>query len=104
MSKLEEAADNEIGLSIKSNKEPNNDLISISTRILNKGESLFVKSLVNDSPLSELKMYNMSGNEILHKPITGTEYTLNASVVSGLYVLSIKLKNKLSKEFKILVI
>ncbi len=84
-------------------KKSGGELVSISTNILNAGESLFLKSLVNDSYLSGLRLYGVAGNEVYRNSVSGRECTLTLPVAAGVYVLSIELENKLSEEFRILV-
>lgn len=75
--------------------------ISISSSFLNAGQTLAVTAA--DNSLSEVVLYNIAGNVISRKPASGNTFTFNVPASAGLYVLSVKLDNNLSKEFKILV-
>lgn len=103
MKKLEEYADNETGLPPVFRKEAGDELVSVSTSMLNKGQTLSVKSLKSNTSLAELMLYSIGGNTIYRQLASGSDCTFNVPTTAGLYLLSVRLENKLSKEFKILV-
>jgi len=77
--------------------------ISISGNMLNAGQPLSVTVVDSSASLSEIALYGIAGNMVCRKLASGSEFTFNVPTTAGLYVLVVKLDNKTSKEFKILV-
>jgi hypothetical protein len=100
---LEEAADKASGLPSIFNGETGKELIFISARVLYAGRQLSVTSVASESPLSEVTIYGITGNEVCRKSVSSHEYTFNAPVVAGMYLLTVRLADNTSKGFKILV-
>lgn len=104
MKKLEEAADeNKTGIPPVFNEEAREELIYISSNLLRSGQDLTIASLSDKLSLSEIALYNIAGRKVYHKSVSDSEYTLQAPIASGAYVLRISLNDNTSKAFKILV-
>jgi hypothetical protein len=100
MKKLDEAASSP---SFMAREEVRRESISVSAGVLSAGQAVSVKSLAEDASLAETALYGIAGNTVYRKSLSGNECTFYAPVVAGWYVLTAKLENGLSKEFKILV-
>lgn len=81
----------------------NNELISVSTTMLNSGQPLSIKSLADNVSLSEVAVYSIAGNEVYRKSISGNEFKFQVSTATGMYIVCVRLNNNTKKEFKILV-
>lgn len=81
----------------------NDKSISVSATMLNVGQALSIRTVASEVSLSEVAVYNLTGNEISHQFISGSEYQLQPVTVPGMYILKVCLNNNTSKEFKILV-
>lgn len=82
----------------------NDKSISVSATMLNVGQALSIRTVASEVSLSEVAVYNLTGNEISHQFISGSEYQLQPAIVPGMYILKVCLNNNnTSKEFKILV-
>ncbi len=95
------AKEEDINSAIK--EKISDDSVSVSNNMLNAGEVLTIKSLSENILLSEAVLYTLAGNEISRKGILNHICTLHAPVTSGMYILSVRLDNNVTKEFKILV-
>jgi lysophospholipase L1-like esterase len=101
--KLEEAADNASGLPFVWDGAAGKELIYISTRMLHAGGKLSVESLAEGSPLSEITVYNVAGNEVYRPSVSGNKHTFQAPSASGIYLLRVSLADKTSRTFKVIV-
>lgn len=79
------------------------ECISISANVLSANQNLSVMSAANELPISNIVVYSITGNEVYRKSISSYKYTFQASVTSGMYLLSVSLKDKTTKTFKFLV-
>ncbi len=79
----------------------NEECVYVSANILMGGQNLSVKS--DNVFLSELILYSITGNEVYRNSVSGNDYSFTTPTTAGLYLLSVKLDNGLSKEFKIIV-
>lgn len=84
-------------------KTINTEFISISNSLLNAGQELSVKCHVNESSLSEVMVYSITGNEVSRIFVSGDECTLQAPNTCGAYVMMVKLNDNTAQTFKILV-
>jgi lysophospholipase L1-like esterase len=100
MKKLEEAAKSQ---SVVIQEDVHNECISISGNVLKTSQSLVIRSLVDDASLAEMTLYGMAGNTVCRKSVSGHEFTFNVPAVAGMYLLTVRLTDNTSKEFKILV-
>jgi len=77
--------------------------VSISGNLLNRGQDLMITSCTEGALISEVVLYTLTGNEISRKSVSNQTFTLGAPATVGIYLLSVRLDNNMSKEFKILV-
>lgn len=101
--KLEEVADNATGLPSLSERGGEKALVSISANVLNARQNLSVTSVAHELPMSKVVVYSTGGNEVYRKSISTDRYTFQAPTASGVYLLSVTLKDKTTREFKFLV-
>lgn len=84
-------------------EEAAEESIVISNTVLNNGEAIFVKCLANDALISEVNVYSIAGNTVCRKVVSASECAVEVPNASGVYMLSVKLSNNVSKTFKVLV-
>ena len=101
--KLEEIAENATSLPFISKKTNNKGSVSISANVLLPRQNLSLTSVENESPMSEVSVYSIAGNEVFSKSISSNKYTFHAPATSGVYIVSVTLEDKSSRDFKFLV-
>jgi hypothetical protein len=79
------------------------EIIKLSTSMLNAGQALSVKTVSTNVLLSEVAVYSLTGNKVYRKSISANEISFNAPSVAGMYLLTVRLADNTSKGFKILV-
>ena len=77
--------------------------VAISNTMLNAGQTLLIQSAETNAALSEVMLYSLTGNKVYSSPASDYKHAIQAPAASGMYMLSVKLNNNTSKEFKILV-
>lgn len=83
-------------------KDVASEYISISSNMLNVGQAFSI-TVADNISLSEVRLYGITGNTLYQQTVSGNTYSFNVPASTGLYVLSVKLNNNISKEFKVLV-
>lgn len=101
--KLEEVADKTTSIPSVFNRKAGKKSVSISANVLHASQNLSVTSVADESPLSEVAVYSITGNEIHSKSISSNKYTFQAPTASGIYLVYVKLEDKTSREFKFIV-
>lgn len=101
--KLEETTENATSIPSPPNRKVGRESISISANVLHARQNLSVMSVVGESPLSEVAVYAISGNEVHSKSISGNKYTFQAPTASGIYLVCVTFEDKTSREFKFIV-
>lgn len=101
--KLEEITESATSLPFVSKKSNNKGAVSISANVLLPRQNLSLTSIENESPMSEVSVYSIAGNEVFSKSISSNKYTFHAPATSGVYIVSVTLEDKSSRDFKFLV-
>lgn len=101
--KLEEVADNTTSIPSVFNRKRSKESVSISANVLHAKQNLSITAVANELPMSKVVVYSTGGNEVYRKSISTDRYTFQAPTASGVYLLSVTLKDKTTREFKFLV-
>ena len=76
--------------------------VSLSRNVLDAAEALTVSSL-DGTQLSEAVFYNLTGREMSRTQVGGEVGTLHAPAVPGMYILRVRLDDRTTQEFKVVV-
>lgn len=83
-------------------QQTHNGSIYVSCNLLNAGQALSI-AIAEEASLSEVGLYDIAGKKVYCQSVSGNAFTFNVPASTGLYILTVKLSNNISKEFKILV-